>query len=132
MQLDYMLQQGKTPETREVLLLVFYSQAWSAMRGHFPSFSSLPNSGGHCGGPNRLLLRRRAQTGGGSVSRLLPASTSLHVRTEPTPVGKVTTLLHVRTAPTPVGKHRHPPAHDAACDLTIFFHRQECQVTLTT
>jgi hypothetical protein len=31
-----------------------------------------------------------------------------------------------------VGKHRHPPAHDAACDLTIFFHRQDCQATLTT
>ena len=59
-------------------------------------------------------------------------TTPLHVRTELTPVGKVTTLLHVRTAPTPVGKHRHPPAHDAACDLTIFFHRQDCQATLTT
>ena len=32
------------------------------------------------------------------------ATTLLHVRTTPTPVGKVTTLLHVHTAPTPVGK----------------------------
>ena len=31
------------------------------------------------------------------------ATTLLHVRTAPTPVGKVTTLLHVHTAPTPVG-----------------------------
>ena len=58
---------------------------------------------------------RRARTGtegaptcGGSVSGLIPGppvpATLLHVRTAPTPVGKVTTLLHVRTAPTPVGK----------------------------
>jgi hypothetical protein len=68
----------------------------------------------HSGGPNLWRLRHRALTGGCSVSRFLPASTLLHVRTAPTPVGKVTTLLHVRTAPTPA----------SAChgDLTIFLH----------
>ena len=67
-----------------------------------------PGSDRHGGGPDRWRLRRRALTGGGSVSGLIPGppvpATLLHVRTAPTPVGKVTTLLHVRTAPTPVGK----------------------------
>ena len=41
---------------------------------------------------------------GGAVAGPPVPATLLHVRTAPTPVGKVTTLLHVRTAPTPVGK----------------------------
>ncbi len=45
-----------------------------------------------------------------SPTSLLHLARSLHVRKEPTPVGKVTTLLHVRTAPTPVGKHLRLPA----------------------
>jgi len=49
-------------------------------------------------GPDRWRLRLRAHT------RAASARHPLHVRTAPTPVGKVTTLLHVRTAPTPVGK----------------------------
>ena len=46
-------------------------------------------------GQDRWRLRLQAHT---------RATTLLHVRTAPTPVGKVTTLLHVRTAPTPAGK----------------------------
>ena len=67
-----------------------------------------PGSDRHGGGPDLWRRRRRARTGGGSVSGLIPGppvpAALLHVRTAPTPVGKVTTLLHVRTAPTPVGK----------------------------
>ena len=46
-------------------------------------------------GPDQWRLRLQAHT---------RATTFVHVRTAPTPVGKVTTLLHVRTAPTPAGK----------------------------
>ena len=41
---------------------------------------------------------------GGAVAGPPVPATLLHVRTAPTPVGKVTTRLNFRTAPTPVGK----------------------------
>ena len=78
---------------------------------------------------------RRARTGtegaptcGGSVSGLIPGppvpATLLHVRTAPTPVGKVTTLLHVRTAPTPVGKVTPRIPHTPGRKPAQCFHSQ--------
>ena len=66
-----------------------------------------------------LLHVRTAPTPVGKVTTLL------HVHTAPTPVGKVSTLLHVRTAPTPVGKGTPRIPHTPGRKLgALWFHNQ--------
>ena len=89
-------------------------------------------AGAPTGGQDQWRLRLQAHTRATTLLhvRTAPtpvgkATTLLHVHTAPTPVGKVTTLLHVRTAPTPVGKGTPRIPHTPGRKLgALWFHNQ--------